>query len=363
MLHNSTERRSLRYLVVVVVVLTAFAPATATAVPSPPHEVFGTVTDQNGDAVGGATVTVTGPDGNSYTATTDANGYYEISVPAEEQESGDSLTVSVDGASETTAFASGTSEQLDFSVDADTGGEDGSDPSSPDDDNDAGGGGSVGGGDDTDDVVTVTTRISGTNATVPIDGESLSEVGFTSQTNLSATVTITERTGPVAEGPANRTFATGADIEFIFGSSDGVETVRIGVKQSRLDGLGVTADQLSIYHLDETTGEWSELDTTVVRQNDLRVVLEAQPDGFSEYAVFATDPGQIEPPGTPTPGTPTPDTPDEDRPTSDGETASEDTPTDGEPEATTDGSGPGFTVVLALLALVAAALLAVRRDD
>ena len=359
MLHNSTERRSLRYLVVAVVVLTAFAPATVTAVPSPPHEVFGTVTDQNGDAVSGATVTVTGPGGNSHTATTDANGYYEISVPADEQESGDSLTVSAGESSETTSFSSGASEELDFTVQVDS---DGSDDTDAGGGGGGGGGGSVGGGDnvDVDEGVSVTAGISGTDATVIVDGESLSEVGFTSQTNLSATVTVTERTGPSVEGPASRTFATGADIEFAFDSSDSVETVRIGVKRSRLDELGVTADQLSIYHLNDATGEWSELDTTVVRQNDLRVVLGAPQDGFSEYAVFAADPGQTEPPGTPTTDTPAPG---EDTPTPDGETASEDTPTDDEPAATTDGTGPGFTVVLALLALVAAALLAVRRDD
>ncbi len=354
MLHDNTDRRGLRYLVVVVVVLTAFAPATATAVPSPPHEVFGTVTDQNGDAVSDATVTVTGPDGNSYTATTDANGYYELSVPAEEQESGDELTVSVEDQSDTTSFSSGASEEFDFSVQSDT-----------DDDTDVpiGGGGGGGGDVDTGEGITVSASISGTNATIPIDGESLSEVGFTSQTNLSATVTVTERTSPSVEGPANRTFATGADIEFVLGESDGVETIRIGVKQSRLDELGVTADQLSIYHLNETADEWTELDTTVVRQNDNRVVLEAPSDGFSEYAVFATDPGQTTDPGTPTPGTPTDTaTPDDADQQTDSEPADSE-PTDSEPAATTDGSGPGFTAAVALLALVAAALLAVRRDD
>ncbi|EMA07285.1 cell surface glycoprotein [Haloarcula marismortui ATCC 33800] len=62
---------------------------------------------------------------------------------------------------------------------------------------------------------------------------------------------------------------------------------------------------------------------------------------------------------TPEPDTETPE-PDTETPEPDTETPEPDTETE---EATTEASGPGFTAAIALIALVAAALLAVRRDN
>ncbi|WP_277541790.1 DUF7827 domain-containing protein [Haloarcula laminariae] len=71
--------------------------------------------------------------------------------------------------------------------------------------------------------------------------------------------------------------------------------------------------------------------------------------------------------GTDSPDTDTPDTdtPDTDTPDMDTDTATEETTDDGgeTTETATGGSGPGFTAAFALIALVAAALLAVRRNN
>jgi len=92
-----------------------------------------------------------------------------------------------------------------------------------------------------------------------------------------------------------------------------------------------------------------------------------------------TDTPDTDTPDTDTPDTPDTDTPDTDTPdtdTPDTDTPDTDTPDMGtdtatetadsnetDEEATTGGSGPGFTAALALIALVAAALLAVLRNS
>lgn len=145
------KSRGLRYLVVAMVAMLVLAPATAVAVPSPPDEVFGTVTDQNGNAVGGVTVTVTDEVGNSYTDTTDADGYYEIKFPAEDGDAGETLTVSVKDSSKTTPFESGASERIDFSITVD------SDTGDTGDTGDSTGSGDTGGGGQADTTETTET--------------------------------------------------------------------------------------------------------------------------------------------------------------------------------------------------------------
>ena len=147
------------------------------------------------------------------------------------------------------------------------------------------------------------------------------------------------------------------------GDSSSVETVRMGVRQSRLDELGATADQLTVYHRNEATGEWDELETTVVREGGTVTVLEAPSAGFSEYAIFAGD--SPEPTETPT-ATPSeqPDTTATPTPIQETGKAQSGTPVPSESEravTTTSGSGPGFTAIGALIAVLVVALVARRR--
>jgi len=352
--NNMTRKtRGLRYLVVVVVVLMLFAPATATAVPSPPHEAYGTVTDQNGNTVSDVTVTVSDTDGNSYTTTTDTDGYYSLEVPAEDGESGETLTVAVSDASKQTTFGSGTVERIDFQITVesttDTGDSDDDTVSAPSGGGGAatGGGGTTAGTDDGTETIPIT--ITGTNPTISVGGNSLSSVGFTSQTALDATVEIAELTEPPVAGPDGFVFVTAADITFIRGDSGAIESVQLTIPQSRLDELGVSPDQLAIYHLNGDTNEWKKLDTLIVEENGNTVTLEAPSDGFSVYAVFAE----------------APDT-ELTEETTDGAEDGTDTATsdsDGtESETMTEAGGPGFTVVVSLVAVLVATAIARRRS-
>ncbi|WP_449272161.1 DUF7282 domain-containing protein [Halorientalis persicus] len=84
------------------------------------------------------------------------------------------------------------------------------------------------------------------------------------------------------------------------------------------------------------------------------------PDGpYMLNGSAVSDDATVSPASTETPDTDTPDTD-----TPDTDTSTPDTGGDGGTDAaTTTETGPGFTAVLALVALVAAALLAVRRRD
>jgi PGF-pre-PGF domain-containing protein/PGF-CTERM protein len=210
--------------------------------------------------------------------------------------------------------------------------------------------------------VSTSSGVLGKAPNVSIDGRDLTGVGFTMQTERYSYIRITERLAPSVEGPEDTAFVTGADVDFSFGGEEDAETVRIAFKRSRLADLDVTPSQLSTYYLNSDS-EWEKLDTTIESENDTVVVVEAAWTGLSQYAVFTDSTEQT---GVSTPVDIT--TPDETGTPAD--TAQpDDADGDGTEQAgagaepTTSGSGPGFTVVLALFALVATALLAVRRDS
>jgi len=82
--------------------------------PTPPHQVYGTVTDQNGDAVGSVSVQLVYDGTVVNETTTDADGYYEFKVPDPDDEASDerlSLVVAgADTGDEVTWTAAGTTE-------------------------------------------------------------------------------------------------------------------------------------------------------------------------------------------------------------------------------------------------------------
>lgn len=99
-------------------VVAGFAGAATAAPPSPPHRFFGTVVDEDGQAVSGATVEVVYQDEVVATATTDSDGYYDVRVSADEIAQDEERTVAITIRDETKTFEweSGGSTEVDFTV-------------------------------------------------------------------------------------------------------------------------------------------------------------------------------------------------------------------------------------------------------
>jgi|GEM_PF-3584247 len=130
-------------------------------------------------------------------------------------------------------------------------------------------------------------------------------------------------------------------------------TVQMQVNASQLSEFNASAEDLVITRYNDTSGEWGALNTSVASSSGEMVLLEGETPGFSLFAVTA--PEEEEP--TPTPTEPTP-TPTETDTTDDITTDTpEDTPTETDSETL-----PGFGAIVALIALLAAALLAMRRQ-
>ena len=224
-----------------------------------------------------------------------------------------------------------------------------------------GGGGGGGGGastSDDDDTTGAVITLVGTTANVTVDGQALSSVGFTSQTELLAGVTVTELAGSPTAPVSNASFVAGADIGFPSGGSDSIETVQLSLRQSRLDERAVTAEQLQIFHRNETAGRWDGLETAVIGRDSGSVTVEAPSAGFSVYAVFATTPATE--PAAETPGE---NSSESDTPTPAPDSSNTPTPAPGSNETvTTGGSGPGFTILSSLVALLVVAVVARHRS-
>jgi len=134
-------------------------------------------------------------------------------------------------------------------------------------------------------------------------------------------------------------------------------TVQMRVNASRLNEFNASAEELVITRYNDTSEEWEELNTSVVSSDDESVLLEAETPGFSLFAVTAPDEEETTPTPTATPTDLTP-TPTETDTTDDITTDTpEDTPTETDSETL-----PGFGAIVALIALLAAALLAMRRQ-
>ncbi|WP_276281301.1 carboxypeptidase-like regulatory domain-containing protein [Halorussus caseinilyticus] len=93
-------------------------------VPGPPHRLYGTVTDQNGTALAGATVEVVYGGQTVATATANASGFYDVSVEDPDvDKSGETLALYVNGNSTgaTTTWESAASERRDLTGTASNG--------------------------------------------------------------------------------------------------------------------------------------------------------------------------------------------------------------------------------------------------
>lgn len=214
----------------------------------------------------------------------------------------------------------------------------------------------------------MTNRVSADRPNIELDGGlPLARVGFLGTSSLSASVSVQELGSPSGDTPADMRFVTGARIVFESGREENVQTVQLAVEQSKLDAMGVGADQLIVAHYDDQRNRWDLLNTTVESQADDVVVLSASSAGFSAYAVFAEE----APATTTTTATTTTATTTEPTSTTAATTTVADETTDAPttttasaPDAENAATGlatPGFTPLAALVALLAVALLARRR--
>ncbi len=135
-------------------------------------------------------------------------------------------------------------------------------------------------------------------------------------------------------------------------------TLTFRVRQSKLDDLDVTASDLRVVRYNDDTGEWETLETRVTEKGDDAVVLEADTPGFSYFGVVAQQVSTT----TTTPGESTTTTDEWDTDDTETTTTTTDSGEQDGSTTTTSSSMPGFGVVVALVALIALALVAVRRD-
>lgn len=356
--------------------------------PKPPHVVYGQVTDAEGTAVSGVTVTAIYRDQVVATDVTTNTGQYrfEVRASAIDEEEQRQFTVETGDQSSAHEWSSGGVSEVDFSVETVDG-----ESSAPIEDTDP--------------------NTPGVNVGFSGGETSVSAITFDSdEVEGSGTVTVSERAAPPEEfdqppGAPTRV----ADITVPDAVADQSATIQFTLPNVALDGA--TSSELTVVRYDETDQAWEELETAVQSTGD-QVVVEATTPGFSTFAVVdPTRPatptatpvdddgggdGGAPPSGgdaTPTPGpateTPTPEpatatsTPDTatETPTPEPVTATPtpapatdtptpepvtDTPTDsgdGVTETETSGSQPGFGGTVAIVALVGAALLALSREQ
>ncbi len=140
--------------------------------------------------------------------------------------------------------------------------------------------------------------------------------------------------------------------------ADSSGTVELTVSRAAIEDADADPSDLRITRYDEAGGELDTLDTEIVSETDSTVVVAADTPGFSVFGVVAEQDTQATATPTQTP-TATPTQTSTATSTQTPATTSTQTPT----AASTEGSGPGFSVVVAVLALLASTLLATRYKN
>jgi PGF-pre-PGF domain-containing protein/PGF-CTERM protein len=366
----------MRLFVLAIIGMVALSGATGAAVaqPLPPHNVDGTVQDQNGDAISGITVEAVYDGEVIASGTTNSDGRYEFNVPEPNPNAQNEEVIirvaNTDG-SATISWESGAVSDRSFTVErpstptpepgtptpgAGDPGDGGADDD--DDDDDTGGapsGGTSGGGSGgapTSSTTQSTTLSNGAGTVNFGEGSDVQSVGV-SVPGGSGDVTVqtlNELPSGVSE-PSQGQRITTVDISAPNPTS-GSATVSITVSRQIVDAFNANTQDLTIVHY--RNGEWQELETTVVSEDP--IVLEAQVTGFSPFAV-------VERQQTATTGEPTTEPPTTDEPTTDEPTeATTEPPTEGT-DTPTGILSPGFGPVVAIVALLGLGLIALRRRD
>jgi PGF-pre-PGF domain-containing protein len=281
--------------------------------PEPPHRLFGTVTDQDGDTVSDATVEVLYDGSVVNTATTDGDGYYDLKIEDPDDSAQDeSLTVRVSGVDDTdegsTTWSSAASENIDLSVTVTTGGDDDGGAGTGGGGSGVGGGGGggagTGGGGSGVDTPDISDDL-GDDAEVSDESEGIittgddgrSSVTFSSISNVESITFSGEVSGtavvrnidgtPAATGSPPGTAVSVSDITVPEDARDSPATVRMRVSNDRIDEFSVEAENLAVYRFAD--GEWNQLDTEIASETDSGVILEAETPGFSFFAVSTVE--------------------------------------------------------------------------
>lgn len=298
------------------------------------------------------------------------SGVYEQDLTFPSGTFGDTDDSDDDGDSDDSDSDDGDSDDSDTddgdSGDSGNGGDDGGSGGSGDSD-DSGGGGGGGGGGSFGPSITASTGISDAapdtpGTTVEFDNGAVNAITF-SREDAEGRVEVDDYgTNPPSGSPSTGNRPVFASVEITVPDSVANEpaTIRMTVDQSELLRANVAAEDIAV--LRGTGSGYQTLDVTDVESNG-DVTIEAETPGFSTFIV-STDEGDIEPDNgagavtdTPADETPVDDgNEDDDRPATD-----TDTPVDGTPPADSNDL-PGFGVPIALVALLAAALLAGRRN-
>ncbi|WP_239640763.1 PGF-pre-PGF domain-containing protein [Haloferax prahovense] len=236
-------------------------------------------------------------------------------------------------------------------------------PSTPTTEAPSSGGGGGGGGSVPNSGTYESVRLfygSQVSASLP-DGATVTNVDVAFGSQGTGEVIVRERTSlPGTVGRPSNAAIGYVQIDVPNSLSDSPSTITLSVRQDRLDELGITAQDLAVERYNDESGEWETLDTRVVSEGDGRVVLEVDTPGFSYFAVTSTQ--AVTTTADDGGDTTTSDDDGDDTTTSDdGTPGFDDETTTGEP-TTTDSVIPGFGVTAALIALVAIALIAVRRE-
>ncbi len=227
-----------------------------------------------------------------------------------------------------------------------------------------GGGGGAGGSSLPHDATTDSDRLfSARGFDAQFDGgQGVSAVSITFSEQTTGEVVVSERSGvPGSVGQPDGTAVSYVRIDVPDSARDRASTLRFTVKQSRLDELGIESSDLVVRRFNEDAGSWEDLETSVVDSGNGAVVLEADTPGFSYFAVTSRQAVTTTTPDDDDGTTTTPD--DGDGTDTTTGTAGFDDETSTAASDTTDSPVPGFGAALAVVALLAAALLAVRRND
>ena len=258
----------------------------------------------------------------------------------------DSTDVYTDTGTVTVTNTPGGGDDPDTDPDPDPGGDD------DDDDNDnTGGTGGAPPADTGPEPVTETVDIGADgSAQVQLSGDFDTTSVTVNVPGATGQVEVKELSEPPADAPApTGQFVSGVDISAPNPSEGETATVTVGVSQSRLDELDVSAEELVIQHYRD--GAWETLDTSAETQ-DGEVILSAETTGFSPFAVTTQEQAQV------TTTTPTTTTQPDD--TTDTPTTEPGTETPG------PGSGDGFPttwlIVVLVVIIVAAAVLYTQYD-
>ncbi len=215
----------------------------------------------------------------------------------------------------------------------------------------------------------------GTSGVLAIDDTSVTERLGTGPVQ-QVTVNFEEATSGTVEIKAVDDFPAGApaidqqvlarvDISPPRDAANAPGTVELTVSRTAVTDAGADPSELQIVRYNQNSGEIETLTTDVAGRDDQTVTVSADTPGFSVFGITVAEQGTVtaaqtatatpEPTATATQTAPEPPT---DTPTA------ESTPTETAPETQTptEGGGPGFGAIVAIVTLIAFALLAARRS-